>query len=166
MLMLNERIRNVTDLERALINAERKLKPYEEDVRADLRAPTLLSFCRAGFPLLHPLTCLACARHHYLLWTYLQGGSISAHHCMPTIYHDSRLQISLLVQGHRQQCLCDIFRTYAMTDAPQARWHEVSQMLRAMGFEVGWGSTVGRVKESMHELLDILQVRHGLLVGT
>ena len=42
---------------------------------------------------------------------------------------------------------------------PQARWHEVSQMLRTMGFEVGWGSTVGRVKESMHELLDILQVR-------
>jgi hypothetical protein len=32
-------------------------------------------------------------------------------------------------------------------------------MLRTMGFEVGWGSTVGRVKESMHELLDILQVR-------
>ena len=42
--------------------------------------------------------------------------------------------------------------------ALQARWHEASQMLRAMGFEVGWGSTVGRVKESMHELLDILQV--------
>ena len=31
-------------------------------------------------------------------------------------------------------------------------------MLRSMGFEVGWGDTVGRVKESMHELLDILQV--------
>ena len=33
MLMLNERLHNVTDLERALINAERKLKPYQDDVR-------------------------------------------------------------------------------------------------------------------------------------
>ena len=33
VLMLNERIRNVTDLERALINAERKLKLYDDDVR-------------------------------------------------------------------------------------------------------------------------------------
>ena len=34
VLMLNDRIRNVTDLERSLINAERKLKPYQDDVRA------------------------------------------------------------------------------------------------------------------------------------
>ena len=31
-------------------------------------------------------------------------------------------------------------------------------MLRSMGFEVGWGDNVGRIMESMHELLDILQV--------
>jgi len=31
--------------------------------------------------------------------------------------------------------------------------------VRPMGFEVGWGDTVGRVTESMRELLDILQAR-------
>jgi len=30
-------------------------------------------------------------------------------------------------------------------------------VLRPIGFEVGWGDTVGRVTESMRELLDILQ---------
>ena len=39
----------------------------------------------------------------------------------------------------------------------QARWQEVAHVLRPMGFEVGWGDTVGRVTESMRELLDILQ---------
>ncbi len=38
--MLNDRIRNVADLERALITAERKLKPYQDDVRA-LPSPSL-----------------------------------------------------------------------------------------------------------------------------
>ena len=42
--MLNDRIRNVTDLERALINAERKLKPYEDDVRAAAKPPASLLY--------------------------------------------------------------------------------------------------------------------------
>ena len=41
VLMLNERIRDVADLERALINAERKLKPFADDVRAHLSTETL-----------------------------------------------------------------------------------------------------------------------------
>ena len=41
--MLNDRIRNVADLERALITAERKLKPYQDDVRA-LPSPSLATY--------------------------------------------------------------------------------------------------------------------------
>ena len=46
VLMLNDRIHNVTDLERALLNAERRLKPYADDVRADLRAVIPSITCR------------------------------------------------------------------------------------------------------------------------
>ncbi len=42
--MLNDRIRNAADLERALITAERKLKPYQDDVRA-LPEPVLSKIC-------------------------------------------------------------------------------------------------------------------------
>ena len=57
-------------------------------------------------------------------------------------------------RAHHLQMLCD-----KRGHASQARWHEVTHVLRGIGFEVGWGDTVGRVKDSMHELLDILQVR-------
>lgn len=34
---------------------------------------------------------------------------------------------------------------------------EVARELQDLGFERGWGSTVGRVRETMHMLLDLMQ---------
>ena len=34
---------------------------------------------------------------------------------------------------------------------------EVARELQDLGFERGWGASVGRVRESMHMLLDLLQ---------
>jgi hypothetical protein len=59
--MVNERIHNVADLERALLNAERRLKPYADDVRDDPRAliPVYVLLRWRGS---RWLTSLACAR--------------------------------------------------------------------------------------------------------
>ena len=34
---------------------------------------------------------------------------------------------------------------------------EVAEQLRELGFEAGWGSRLGRIRETMNLLLDILQ---------
>ena len=39
----------------------------------------------------------------------------------------------------------------------QKPWLEIAEPLGSLGFEAGWGANVGLVKESMHELLEILQ---------
>lgn len=40
---------------------------------------------------------------------------------------------------------------------PQKPWREIAQQLGSIGFEAGWGANVGLVKESMQDLLEILQ---------
>ena len=39
----------------------------------------------------------------------------------------------------------------------QKPWPEIAASLSSMGLEPGWGANVGLVKESMHDLLEILQ---------
>jgi sucrose synthase len=40
---------------------------------------------------------------------------------------------------------------------PDADWHEVGQQLHGLGFEMGWGRTVERVRESLRLLQDLLE---------
>ena len=47
----------------------------------------------------------------------------------------------------------------AIVQSQEELSHSLVQKLQDMGFERGWGNTVGRIKESFHLLLDIMQVR-------
>ena len=40
---------------------------------------------------------------------------------------------------------------------PEAVWTDVCDQLRALGFEVGWGRTVRRIRESLELLQDVLE---------
>lgn len=46
---------------------------------------------------------------------------------------------------------------YLRSKPPEAEWDELSQELRALGFEPGWGGNAQRIAETMQMLLDILE---------
>jgi len=85
---------------------------------------------------------------------------------------DQRLLSFLQVHRYRHQQLMlndtveDVSRlrsalrqaeNYLRTQDQDAQWTEVGHKLRSLGFEIGWGDIVARMRETMHLLLDILE---------
>jgi sucrose synthase len=58
--------------------------------------------------------------------------------------------------GELQQALRDA-EAYLSKQPDDIQWDQVGHDLRNMGFEVGWGRTVGRMRETMRLLSDILE---------
>ena len=63
------------------------------------------------------------------------------------------------VQLLPESCLNDdiLYDSYTVTSFLQAPHTDVTDILKHLGLEKGWGKTVGRIREIMSLLLDILQ---------
>ncbi len=73
-------------------------------------------------------------------------------------YRDQQLMLSGAVES-----VTDLRRALRQAETQlrgqdqQASWESVAHELRTIGFEPGWGATVGRIRDSMRLLLDILE---------